>query len=193
MKNLREHKAQKRLTVFVAAVIVLAIGVWPTLPGEPVQELKAGKERLPSWFIGKVVLCSSPEKGRGQYRRYPVLLYVKGTEPHWQENTWFFWGYFWYQEADVIMDVDGVIHTKSEPGPNGRNQREYRLTFVEELLYAAYDIRGQGVPESLLPYPGHGSMVYRIGFGLDFSARRVIEKETRCAPDLQLEPVSPED
>jgi hypothetical protein len=170
---------------------------FPQASREAQGQKKPVAEKIPVWLFGTVrlELFTEGEK-RIKSRNYPVLLYVKGTQQHWVGNYWFFWGYLWYQEADVIMEVDGQMSCTwgQEPDKAGN---EVSVSaggrFVEELLYARYGTREQGkIPEGLIPYPAHSRMVYggdfSYGFGWNFGARPLQLKERRTAL-LKIRPI----
>ncbi len=181
MQDRSRYRLMKQLVAAGFGLAIVAFSGLPLVPGQNQQENKPVAEKIPIWFFGHVELTLDTDK-QNQRRKYPVLLYVRGTQPHWIKDDWFFWGYLWYQEADVIMEVDGWLACSWRPGrePSVGGQ------FVEELVFARYDPREPTkIPASLIPYPAHSVMVYdgdfSYAFGWNFGPRSLRHKEERWA------------
>jgi len=190
MQNGSGYRLMKQVVAAGFGLAILAFSGLPRVPVQSQQENKPVAEKIPIWFFGHVELAlDTDNQKQSKRRKYPVLLYVKGTQPHWIKDDWFFWGYLWYQEADVIMEVDGELTCSCRPGgePSVGGQ------FVEELVFARYDPKEPTkIPPSLIPYPAHSLMVYggdfSYGFGWNFGPRPLTHKEERWAY-LKMKPI----
>jgi len=181
------------VTTLALVLAIVASARFCLAPGQMQRQKQPVAEKIPVWLYGKVELKLSTDK-QNKLRNYPVLLYVKGSQPHWVKDKWFFWGYLWYQEADVIMEVDGQMScSRCQEGEDGKDELLVGGEFVEELVYAGYDPqKREKIPQSLMPYPAESRMVYggdfRYAFGWNFGPRPLTHKEERSAY-LKVKPV----